>query len=82
MLTTSPQPLSVLTYRNMWDRLAQRFDLVAVDLPNHGGSDAAPDVITVDEHAAFLGKILDHFDLQRPHVVGPDIGTPPASCPA
>lgn len=76
MLMTSPQPMSVLTYRNMWDRLVERFDLVAVDLPNHGGSDATPDVITVEEHAAFLGEILDHFELERPHFVGPDIGTP------
>lgn len=76
MLMTSPQPMSVLTYRNMWDRLAERFDLVAVDLPNHGGSDAASDITTVDEHAVFLGKVLDHFELERPHFVGPDIGTP------
>ncbi len=60
----------------MWNRLAERFDLVTVDLPNHGGSDAASDVITVDEHAAFLGEIPDHFELERPHFVGPDIGTP------
>lgn len=76
MLMTSPQPMSVLTYRNMWNRLAERFDLVAVDLPNHGGSEATSDVITVEEHAAFLGEILDHFELTRPHFVGPDIGTP------
>jgi pimeloyl-ACP methyl ester carboxylesterase len=76
MLLTSPQPLSVLTYRNMWSQLAEKFDLVAVDLPNHGGSDATSEVVTVDEHAAFLGKILDHFELKRPHFVGPDIGTP------
>lgn len=48
MLMTSPQPLSVLTYRNMWSRLSERFDLVAVDLPNHGGSDAPADVTTVE----------------------------------
>ncbi|SLN25960.1 haloalkane dehalogenase [Roseivivax jejudonensis] len=76
MLMTSPQPMSVLTYRNMWGRLAERFDLVAVDLPNHGGSDAASDVVTVDQHGAFLGAILDHFELSHPHFVGPDIGTP------
>lgn len=76
MLLTSPQPLSVLTYRNMWSQLAEKFDLVAVDLPNHGGSDATSEIITVDQHAAFLGEILDHFDLTRPHFVGPDIGTP------
>ncbi len=76
LLLTSPQPMSVLTYRNWWDQLWQSFDVVAVDLPNHGGSDPAREVTTVSEHAGFLGKILDHFGLSHPHAVGPDIGTP------
>lgn len=76
LLLTSPQPMSVLTYSDWWDRLAQSFDVVAVDLPNHGGSDPARHVTTVSEHAAFLGRILDHFELSHPHAVGPDIGTP------
>lgn len=76
LLLTSPQPMSVLTYANWWDRLSQGFDVVAVDLPNHGGSDPARHVTTVSQHAVFLGKILDHFGLSHPHAVGPDIGTP------
>ncbi len=56
VILTSPQPMSILTYRAWWDRLAERFDLVAVDLPNHGGSDAAQHVTTVSQHADFLGK--------------------------
>lgn len=76
LLLTSPQPMSVLTYRNWWDRLTQSFDVVAVDLPNHGGSDPARHVTTVSEQAAFLGQILDHFELSHPHAVAPDMGTP------
>ena len=76
LLLTSPQPMSVLTYRNWWDQLSQSFDVVAVDLPNHGCSDPARHVTTVSQHAVFLGKILDHFGLSHPHAVGPDIGTP------
>jgi pimeloyl-ACP methyl ester carboxylesterase len=76
LLLTSPQPMSVLTYRNWWDQLSQSFDVVAVDLPNHGGSDPARHVTTVSQHAVFLGKIVDHFELSHPHAVGPDIGTP------
>jgi hypothetical protein len=34
LLLTSPQPQSVLTYGQMWERLAERFDVVAGDLPN------------------------------------------------
>lgn len=76
VVLTSPQPMSILTYNAWWDRLAVEFDVVAVDLPNHGGSDAARHVTTVSQHAGFFGKILDHFDLAHPHFVGPDIGTP------
>lgn len=70
--------MSVLTYGDWWDRLSEQFDVVAVDLPNHGGSDANGSVVTVSEQAAFLPKILDHFGLERPHYVGPDVGTPVA----
>ncbi len=76
LLLTSPPSMSGLTYRNWWDQLTQSFDVVAVDLPNHGGSDPARHVTTVSEQAAFLGKILDHFELSHPHAVAPDIGTP------
>ena len=78
VILTSPQPMSILTYETWWDRLAQQFDLVAVDLPNHGGSDAARHVTTVSQHAVFFDKTLDHFDLAHPHFIGPDIGTPMA----
>ena len=76
VVLTSPQPMSILTYDAWWDRLADTFDVVAVDLPNHGGSDAARHVTTVSQHAGFFGKVLDHFDLTHPHFIGPDIGTP------
>lgn len=76
VVLTSPQPMSILTYSAWWQRLAEQFDVVAVDLPNHGGSDAARHVTTVSQHARFFGRILDHFELDHPHFVGPDIGTP------
>jgi pimeloyl-ACP methyl ester carboxylesterase len=78
VILTSPQPMSILTYQAWWDSLVETFDVVAVDLPNHGGSDAARDITTVSQHARFFGKILDHFGLDHPHFIGPDIGTPMA----
>ncbi|WP_370399775.1 alpha/beta fold hydrolase [Sulfitobacter sp. JB4-11] len=68
--------MSILTYEHWWERLSQAFDVVAVDLPNHGGSAPARHVTTVSQHARFLEKILDHFDLSHPHFIGPDVGTP------
>lgn len=76
LLLVNPHPMSILTYTNWWERLCAQFDVVAVDLLNHGGSDADKTIVTVSEQAAFLPKILDHFKLETPHYVGPDIGTP------
>ena len=41
LILTSPQPQSILAYTQWWERLIEQFDVVAIDLPNHGGSDAA-----------------------------------------
>ena len=76
LLLVNPHPMSILTYTDWWERLSVRFDVVAVDLPNHGGSDVDNSVITVSQQAAFLPRILDHFGLEQPHYVGPDVGTP------
>ena len=76
LLLVNPHPQSILTYSDWWERLCTRFDVIAVDLPNHGGSDADNNTVTVSEQAAFLPKILDHFNLEQPHYVGPDVGTP------
>ena len=76
LLLVNPHPLSILTYTDWWERLGERFDVVAVDLPNHGGSGADKTLVTVSQQAGFLPKILDHFGLEHPHYVGPDVGTP------
>ena len=41
LILISPQPQSILAYTQWWERLIEQFDVVAIDLPNHGGSDAA-----------------------------------------
>jgi pimeloyl-ACP methyl ester carboxylesterase len=76
LILISPQPQSILAYTQWWGQLIKEFDVVAVDLPNHGGSDAAKELTTVSKQAAFMEQILDHFKLDNPHYVGPDVGTP------
>lgn len=78
LILLSPQPQSILVYRHWWSQLRNDFDLVAVDLPNHGHSQAARHVTTVSQQGAFLGQILDHFELENPHLIGPDVGAPTA----
>ena len=78
LILLSPQPQSILVYRHWWPQLKTDFDVIAVDLPNHGHSQAARHVTTVSQQGSFLGQILDHFDLETPHLVGPDVGAPTA----
>ena len=76
LILVSPQPQSILVYHQWWPTITDKLDVVAVDLPNHGGSDPADEIVSVSEQAAFFAHILDHFGLVNPHYVGPDVGTP------
>jgi pimeloyl-ACP methyl ester carboxylesterase len=64
-----------------WRRLVSRAGTfaraIAPDLPGYGGADK-PDrfVYTVDGYARHLGKILDHLDVRRAHLVLHDFGGP------
>ena len=80
LILLSPQPQSILVSRNWWTKLEHDFDVVAVNLPTHGHSDAARHVTTVSQQGEFLGRILDRFSLDNPPLVGPDVGTPTALC--
>jgi pimeloyl-ACP methyl ester carboxylesterase len=49
--------------------------VVAVDLPGFGHSDGRPELIAPDSSGAFLVRLIDEWDLEAPHVIGPDIAT-------
>src|SRR6476661_6088738 len=58
------------------DRLAQDYDVIAVDLPGHGrspvlGTGAPP---TPAEFARVLRTFLDELGVTTPHVVGNSVG--------
>ncbi len=75
LVLLSPWPESILAYRPIWGQLAERYDIVAIDLPGFGGSEGRPDVIAPEAMGDFVVKAIHHFGLERPHAVGPDIGT-------
>jgi pimeloyl-ACP methyl ester carboxylesterase len=75
LLLLSPMPESLFAFLPIWEALAERFDLLAVDLPGFGASAGRSDVIAPRAMGDFIAKAVDHFDLKRPHAIGPDIGT-------
>jgi pimeloyl-ACP methyl ester carboxylesterase len=66
--------------RTVWDpvvpALAERFDVLTVDLPGSGGSGPVPP--GTEPHPAFLAgtvaALLDELGIDRPHVVGNSLG--------
>ena len=74
-LLLSPWPESLYCFEPMWDQLAEHAHLIAVDLPGFGHSDGREDLFSSRGMAGFIFKLADTFELDRPHAIGPDIGT-------
>jgi pimeloyl-ACP methyl ester carboxylesterase len=78
VVLTSPWPESVLAFRKVWDRLAESFHLVAIDLPGFGQSERQLDLLSTFAMGGFLVQLLRDWELGPVHFVAPDVGTPAA----
>ncbi len=60
----------------VYDRLAERYDVIAVDLPGFGQSPAPvrPDSYAMLSYAEQLEQLFAELNLGRPHVVGNSLG--------
>ena len=74
-LLLSPWPESVFAYEPTWSRLAEAAHLVAIDLPGFGRSERRDKLMSPRAMGEFIVRAADAFGLERPHVVGPDVGT-------
>ena len=74
-LLLSPWPESVFAFEPTWSRLAEHTHLVAIDLPGFGHSQRSDALLSPRAMGAFVIRAADAFGLEKPHAVGPDIGT-------
>ncbi|HWD52193.1 MAG TPA: alpha/beta hydrolase [Acidimicrobiales bacterium] len=74
-LLLSPWPESLLAFEPTWTRLAEHAHLVAVDLPGFGRSERRNELLAPRPMGEFVIRLADTFELESPHVVGPDVGT-------
>jgi pimeloyl-ACP methyl ester carboxylesterase len=74
-LLLSPWPESLLAFEPIWTRLTEHTHLVAVDLPGFGRSQRLEALLGPRAMGEFVVRVADAFELERPHVVGPDVGT-------
>jgi pimeloyl-ACP methyl ester carboxylesterase len=76
ILLLSPWPESIFAFLPTWDTFSRLGPLVAVDLPGFGLSESRPDVMAPEPMGEFIMRIVASFGLDRPHAIGPDVGTP------
>ncbi|WP_235493336.1 alpha/beta fold hydrolase [Leifsonia sp. Leaf336] len=75
LLLTSPWPESILAFTGVWQRLAERARLVAIDLPGFGASERRDDLLSPRAMGEFLLRVIHEAELESPYIVAPDVGT-------
>jgi pimeloyl-ACP methyl ester carboxylesterase len=72
----SPWPESIFAFAPVWAGLTKQFEVLAMDLPGFGQSEARDDLFTPQAMGEFIAKALDVFGLVSVHGVGLDVGSP------
>jgi pimeloyl-ACP methyl ester carboxylesterase len=72
----SPWPESIFAFAPVWDRLTKQFEVLAIDLPGFGQSEARDDLFAPQKMGEFIAKAIDAFGLTSVHAVGLDVGSP------
>jgi pimeloyl-ACP methyl ester carboxylesterase len=72
----SPWPESIFAFAPVWSGLTKEFEVLAIDLPGFGRSEAREDLFAPQKMGGFIAKALDAFGLTSVHAVGLDVGAP------
>jgi len=72
----SPWPESIFAFAPVWDGLTRQFEVLAIDLPGFGRSEARDDLFAPQKMGQFIVKAIDAFGLTSVHAVGLDVGSP------
>lgn len=69
-------PQSIRMWESSIDALAEKFDLVAIDIPGFGLSPAEESDMSPSILSKVIIQVMDHFGINKAHLVGPDVGVP------
>ena len=72
----SPWPESIFAFAPVWDGLTKQFEVLAIDLPGFGRSEARDDLFAPRKMGEFIAKAIEAFGLKSVHAVGLDVGSP------
>jgi pimeloyl-ACP methyl ester carboxylesterase len=72
----SPWPESIFAFAPVWEGLTKQFEVLALDLPGFGRSEAREDLFAPERMGEFIAKAIDAFGLTSVHAIGLDVGSP------
>ncbi len=76
LVMTNAWPMSIRCWDSTWGALAQSFNLLAFDMPGFGLSAGHLALMRPSAQGQFLLHLLDHFQVEQVHGIGPDVGVP------
>lgn len=76
LLMTNAWPQSIRCWDSTWVQLGRDFHLLAFDMPGFGLSEGSPSLLKPSAQATFFASLLDAFNIDRIHGIGPDVGVP------
>jgi pimeloyl-ACP methyl ester carboxylesterase len=74
LILFNPLPQSILAFSPIWSHLASNFEVYACDLPGFGGSEGGEEYMTFEAQGRFVHEFISYFGIQKPHLLGPDVG--------
>jgi pimeloyl-ACP methyl ester carboxylesterase len=72
----SPWPESIFAFAPVWRGLTKQCEVLAIDLPGFGRSEARDDLFAPEQMGEFIVNAIDAFGLTSVHAVGLDVGSP------
>ncbi|UTV30617.1 alpha/beta fold hydrolase [Photobacterium atrarenae] len=69
-------PQSIRMWEHGWEMLCRHFNLIAFDIPGFGLSKAQESDMSPRKLSQVIIQVLDHFEISKAHLIGPDVGTP------
>ena len=74
VLLLCPLPQSIICYDPIWSTLAEKYRVVALDLPGFGRSDGGEEFMNFKAQGEFVEQFVNDMELKNLHIVGPDVG--------
>lgn len=74
LILLSPLPHSIYAYAPIWGPLTKKYNVYAYDMPGFGRSEGSEADMHFARQGKFLKEFIEHFNIEKPHIIGPDIG--------